>query len=75
MTLKGICWALTRYGGATLKTAKQIIDEVAGNDNPNPSAKPKSALDQAFATPNRNFLEPAQYVDNGVVKPIEAKNQ
>ena len=69
MNLKGVCWALVRYGGATQKDAQQIIAEATGNDNRNLTAgSPKSS-----ATPARNPLEPTQFVENGVVKPIETK--
>jgi phage anti-repressor protein/phage antirepressor YoqD-like protein len=77
MTLKGVCWALSRYAGVPYKTAQQIIAEATGNDNRNLTVgktdSPKSVPSQTPATPVRSLTEPTQFIENGVVKPIEAK--
>ena len=74
VTMRGLCHLLVKYGGATQKNAQQIIAEATGSDNRNLAAgSPKSSPPQTSATPARNPLEPTQFVENGVVKPIEAK--
>jgi len=71
ITELGACYLLCRYCGVDKKTAQQVVGTAL--DNPIPAATPVP-IRQTSTTTTRSPLEPSQFVENGVVRPIEEKS-